>query len=79
MKNSDYGILAIQYAKRIIEEKITPSIKGWKKHAEGFGFSDSKIEKVCPRNAFLGLCHLGLVKKIKIILTLSFLFLLFLQ
>ena len=64
MKQSDFGNLAVLYAKKIEEEKIEPTIEGWKHLAKELGFTKSKIDKGCPRNAFLGLCSQGLIKGI---------------
>ncbi len=64
MKQSEFGRLAVLYAKKIEEEKIKPTIEGWKHLAKELGFTKSKIDKGCPRNAFLGLCSLGLIKGI---------------
>ena len=64
MKQSDFGNLAVLYAKKIEEDKIEPTIEGLKSLEEELGFSKSKIDKGCPRNAFLGLCSQGLIKGI---------------
>lgn len=64
MNKSKLELLTISYVNKILREKLVPSSDGWKMEAKELDFSESMINKGCPRNAFLGLCSSGLVKNI---------------
>ena len=64
MYKSKLELLTISYVNKILREKLVPSSDGWKMEAKELDFSESMINKGCPRNAFLGLCSSGLVKNI---------------
>ena len=59
-----YGLLAVSYAKKLIETKQQPSSKGWEAEASKIFLSDSLIKKSCLKNCFLGICEEGLINNI---------------
>ena len=57
-----YGDIAIKAAESSSEYEDME--QAWTKIAESFPIKESIRKKGCPKNAFLGLCHAGLVKGI---------------
>ena len=53
-----YNVIAIKY------ENETASEETWKKYARKVLVTDCYVNKPCPKNTFLGLCSLGLIKGI---------------
>ncbi|WP_226670332.1 DUF6979 family protein [Metabacillus litoralis] len=62
---SKYGQAAVKAVELINSKVVESPIKAWERStAELFGSGSWGQKKVCPKNAFLGLCEEGLVKNI---------------
>lgn len=57
----NYGLIAVSYAKKLIETKQSPSKDGWEEKARSVFTRESLIRKGCPRDCFLGICEEGLI------------------
>lgn len=57
-----YGNAAVKATELLISKKCNSPRVAWDMAIKCFTKSDESRKKVCPRNAFLGLCGAGLVK-----------------
>lgn len=61
-----YGKIAIDAVKLLRDKKIYDPKEAWEKSSiKYFKESSSSQKKGCPRNAFLGLCVVGLIRVVK--------------
>jgi len=57
-----YGDAAVKATKLLISKKCSSPRVAWDMAIKCFTESDESRKKVCPRNAYLGLCDAGLVE-----------------
>lgn len=63
-KDCLYGRIAIKAVKLFVNKKSKSPLEAWKEAAIEKTTSQSSQKKSCPKNAFLGLCEVGKIKKI---------------
>lgn len=57
-----YGDVAVRATTLLLEGKAQRPERAWSRAASELITSTSSKDKACPRNTFLGLCSLGLVR-----------------